>query len=115
MNFDEAIAAHSDWKRKLGSYLQKPDHSLKADDVAANDKCPLGKWIASEGHKHSTMSAFAKLDTEHTRFHKAAADVIRRADKGENTAAEVVLGAHSEFGAASSSVVRAIMEMKQKV
>ena len=114
MNFDDAIAAHSQWKRKLRAYLAKPDRSLKASDAAANDKCELGKWLAGEGRKYSMMPEFAKLVAEHTRFHKAAAGVITRADGGQDTSGEIALGANSEFGQASTNVVLALVEMKAK-
>ena len=114
MNFDEAVAAHSDWKRKLRSYIQKPDHSLKVIEVGAHDRCKLGQWIAGEGRKYASLQEYAKLQAEHTRFHKAAAEVIERADRGQNVAQEVTLGANSEFGKASGAVVMALMEMKRK-
>lgn len=115
MNFDEAIGAHSTWKTKLSKYLQKPDGSLHAADIGPDDKCELGKWIAAEGNKLSKLPEFRSLKQEHTRFHKAAADVVRRADAGENVKDDVVLGAHSEFGGASSAVVQALMHMKNHV
>lgn len=113
MNFDDAVVAHSDWKRKLNSYMQKPDQSLKAAEVGAIDHCVLGKWIKGEGKAYSKSSELAKLAEEHTRFHKAAAEIISKADKGQNMSADVALGASSEFGKASTAVVLAIMEMKK--
>ena len=58
MNFDQAISLHSDWKRKLSSYVQKPDGSLKWADIAPDNKCDLGKWIAGEGAKFSSLKEF---------------------------------------------------------
>jgi len=115
MNFDEAVIAHSEWKRKLNAYIAKPDHSLNAADVAANDKCSLGKWLSGEGLKFARFPEFPKVVAEHTRFHKAAADVIRKADNGQNMTSEVALGAQSEFGRASGSVVLALMDLKKQV
>ena len=114
MNFDQAITAHSDWKRKLSSYIQKPDHSLKPAEVAMDNTCELGKWIGGEGAKFSKLPEYASLKTAHTSFHKAAGEVVRKADAGQNVTEEVALGAKSEFSAASSAVVQAIMHMKAK-
>ena len=114
MNFDDAVAAHSDWKRKLNSYLQKPDHSLRADEVEADDRCVLGKWLKGEARKYSALPEFAKLTAEHARFHKAAADVVRRVDCGQDVSADLAIGRGSEFGRASSSVVLALMGLKKK-
>lgn len=113
MDFDEAIKAHSAWKMKLGSYLRKPDQSLKAAEVAMDNKCDLGKWIYGEGAKHSALPEFATLKTEHAKFHKCAASVITQADAGKSMTEEVMLGSGSEFSTASSNVVGAIMKMRR--
>ena len=114
MNFDEAIAAHSQWKMKLSAYLSHPDGSIDAATAGQDNKCPLGNWIAGEGTKYSALPEYAKLKSEHTRFHKAVSDVIRKAASGQKVGEETALGAHSEFGTASNAVVSAIMTMKGK-
>lgn len=113
MDFDQAIAAHSVWKQKLGDYLHKRDGSLKPAEVAMDTKCPLGQWIHGEGSKYLKLSEFSTLKTAHARFHKAAADVVRHADSGQSTSTENALGSKSEFANSSSAVVMAIMAMKK--
>lgn len=115
MDFDEAISVHSAWKHKLKLYLSRPDHSLKAASVAVNDRCKLGEWIVGEGRKYSTLPEFTTLSAQHTRFHKAAADIVRKADRGQDVSGELVPGSNSEFSQATASVVRALIEMKKKV
>lgn len=114
MDFDAAIKAHSDWKFKLSTYIKKPDGSLKADEVCLDNKCPLGQWIYGEGAKHSAIPEYATLKSEHAKFHKCAAEVIKKADSGQNASEEVALGSKSEFASASSNVVSAIMKIKAK-
>ena len=114
MNFDDAIKAHSDWKMKLTKYIKHPDHSLKSAEVAIDNRCALGQWINGEGKKFASLPEFSKLKTEHQRFHKAAAAVVVKADSGQDQSEEVCLGAKSEYAAASSTVVSAIMAMKAK-
>ncbi len=113
MNFDEAIAAHGNWKQKLADYLRKPDGSLKASEISADNKCTLGQWIHGEGAKYSKLSEYSALKTDHARFHKSAAEVVRKADAGQSVAEETALGSKSEFGTASSAVVMGIMHMKK--
>lgn len=115
MDFDQFIKAHIAWKNRLSQYLAKPDHSLTPMEIAQDNKCDVGKWIAGEGAKYSSLPEFQTLRTEHARFHRAAADVIRHADSGQNVNEEVALGGKSEFSAASSAIVSAIMAMKNKV
>jgi methyl-accepting chemotaxis protein len=113
MNFDEALTAHTNWKMKLSSYLRKPDGTLHPQEIEPDNKCDLGKWIVGEGAKFSALPTFRSLKAEHARFHKAAADIVRRADSGAKIADEMALGADSEFGHASRGVVQAIMSMRQ--
>lgn len=114
MDFDEAIKAHSAWKMKLSTYLKKPDGSLKASDIQADNKCSLGQWIHGEGEKWSFLPEYSKLKTEHAKFHKAAAQVINKADSGQDTTEETALGAKSEFALASTAIVTAIMAIRKK-
>jgi Chemoreceptor zinc-binding domain len=115
VNFDDAIKAHSSWKMKLSSYITKPDHSLHASDVSSDGKCDLGKWLQGEGQKHSSLPEYVRLKTDHARFHKAAADIIAKADAGQSMTEEVALGSRSEYAAASTAVINALMAMKAKV
>jgi hypothetical protein len=84
------------------------------DEVGANNQCKLGRWIRGDGRKYSGLPEFTKLIAEHTRFHKAAADLVSRADRGQDVSFEFALGVGSEFSLASSAVVLAIMDMKKK-
>lgn len=115
MDFEEAISAHSAWKLKLKSYLTKPDKSLNPAEAGADDRCALGKWLQAEKKKHSNMPEFAKLCSDHTRFHQIAADLIRRADAGQKVMEETALGSRSEFSAVSSAVVTGLMGVQKKL
>lgn len=114
MNFDEAIQAHSAWKMKLSNYLRKPDGSLKPAEIQLDNKCALGQWIYGEGVKWSSLSEYSVLKSEHSRFHKAAAEVVKKADSGVDTSEETALGSKSEFALASGAVVAAIMAIRRK-
>ena len=113
MDANQAVVAHSTWKSKLANYIKDPNHSLTAAEVEASDRCDLGKWLKGEGRKHASLQEYSKLVAEHARFHRAAASVVRNADK-HNVQADMALGSKSEFGEASASVVLAIMAMKDK-
>ena len=115
MDFDQAIAAHAAWKNKLSKYLANPDQSLQPAEIALDNRCELGKWIAGEGQKFASLSEYSSVKSNHARFHKVAADIVQRANAGQEVSEEVVLGAKNEFGAASSAVVRSIMALKSKV
>lgn len=115
MEFDEAIAAHSAWKSKLKVYFLKPDKSLNVTTIAMDDQCALGKWLYAEGAKYASYPEFKELKAQHTSFHRAAADLVKRADAGEKVSEEAALGASSPFSHLSARVVQLILAMKQKV
>jgi nitric oxide synthase oxygenase domain/subunit len=114
MNFDDAIRAHAAWKMKLSRYVQQPNGSLKPSDIEVDNRCALGQWIHGEGAKFARIPEYATLKSEHARFHRAAADIVRKADLGHNVSDALALGSNSAFGASSSAVVSAIIALKRK-
>jgi hypothetical protein len=115
MDFGQAVDAHVDWKWKLSAYLRKPDKSLDPATLEVDDQCALGKWIHDEGRAYSGLTEFAELQTTHAEFHRAAADIVRRADKGESVSDEVAMGAKTNYGVTSSRVIRLIQSVQRKV
>jgi hypothetical protein len=115
MDFQSAIHAHVSWKAKLATYIAKPDRSLNAAEVSKDGGCELGKWLASEKPKHASDPKFVELMADHSRFHKAAGEVIKKADSGQSVAEEVALEGKSEFSQASSAVISKLMKLKSKV
>jgi methyl-accepting chemotaxis protein len=115
MNFDKAISDHAHWKIKLSNYLKNPDHSLQSAEIALDDHCDLGKWIAGEGKQFASLPEYATLKSDHSRFHKVAADIVRRADSGQSVSEEVAIGGKSEFNTVSSAIVRSLVALRFKV
>ena len=115
MGFDEAVAAHTAWKRKLTQYFKRRDGALSPAEVAVDDQCPLGRWILGTGVRFANLPEYSVLKHEHARFHSAAADLVRRVNAGEAVMGQVAPGSHSEFSKASSGVVLAIMDIKKQV
>jgi len=115
MDFDQAINAHVQWKSKLAGYIAKPDKSLNALTVSGDRNCELGKWLHGEGTKYSSLRDYAALVADHARFHRAAGEVIKKADSGQDESEEVALGANSEFSNASMAVVSKLMQLKREV
>jgi Chemoreceptor zinc-binding domain len=115
MDIDKAILSHRNWKERLRPYLANPDGSLSASEIAQDQRCELGKWIAEAGKTHGNAPEFQTLRSEHARFHKAAAAVVEKANGGHSVGEETLLGSHSEFASASSAVVSALMAWKTKM
>lgn len=92
-NFMEAIEAHVRWKIRLEAYISGTSgEKLDADVVCRDDQCALGKWIyGNGGAKHGNHPMFPDLKETHAHFHRAAGEVIRSADAGEQEKARTML------------------------
>lgn len=113
MDFDEAVSAHSNWKRELRGFLAKGECNLHPADVSVDHKCALGQWIYGEGAPYRSLPEFTKLKYEHTRFHMLAAEVVRNANSATAIDAELEPCANSEFSKSSSAIVIAIIALKK--
>jgi hypothetical protein len=114
MDFSQAVRAHSDWKMKLSAYLRRPDGTINAADLSKDNVCVLGQWIASQRSERAGDPVYEALKQAHTRFHKEAGSIARRATAGESVAEETALGANSEFAAASRDVVSYLVKMQRQ-
>jgi methyl-accepting chemotaxis protein len=110
MKLEEAIQAHSRWKVRLRSCIAGQE-KLDPNEVAKDHVCPLGQWIHGDGAVHRSSPMFTSMQQEHARFHRAASEVARKAMGGDKNGAERMLGAGSEFEAASTKVAQSIMAL----
>jgi hypothetical protein len=115
MDFDEAIAAHVGWKAKLRSYITHADKSLDASVIEKDNLCSLGKWIYSEGLKYKSSQHYTELVSEHAKFHKCAALIVRHIDAGKKKEAEEMIGANSEYSEISMEVVTKIRKLRREI
>jgi hypothetical protein len=100
---------------KLSSYIRNPDDSLNPDEVCKDDQCILGKWIHGEGSSLSANSEYRLLKEAHAGFHREAAEIIRRAKRGEKVTDDIALGAKSKFSEYSNQIVTHIRTLRAKV
>ena len=55
MDFGEAVASHSRWKRTLRRCPDKPDGGLNPAEISLDHTCALGQWIYGAGASHSAL------------------------------------------------------------
>lgn len=102
LDFSSAIQAHEDWKRRLLAVINdQAEESPDPAKVACDNCCVLGKWIHGPGKlAHGSSPMLFALRTHHAHFHKAAALVLEKAQKGERDAAtEMLTGEFSKTSA----------------
>jgi len=115
MDLMQAITAHIRVSRTLSSYVVRPDRSLNASHVGAIDQCTLGRWIIGDGSRYRGMPEYRALLVTHARFHRAAAEIVRRADSGEVVEQEIALDSPSEYADASAALLKALMFLYGKI
>jgi len=115
MNIEEAILAHARWKIRLMTYLKNPDGSINANDVGVDNKCELGTWIHGHAADYASIPEYSALKAAHAKFHRTAANIVRKADSGRALNEVNELGLQSEFGMVSKAVVNALKSLVSKV
>jgi methyl-accepting chemotaxis protein len=112
MDFDAAITAHRQWRRRLldqltGTSKEKLDPAV----VGCDDKCALGQWIYGSCKPAMGNDPLCEsLRVAHRGFHQCAAEVIRHQSAGRVADARRTLS--GEFVKRSEETVRYIEEMR---
>ncbi len=115
MDFKDAVRAHAEWKLSFARYLKKPDGTMDPRDIVRERESSLGRWLYESGKRYSEVPEFSELMTVHSRFHIAAADLVVRANRGENVSEELAMGSPSEYAKISRSIVIALMRIQNKI
>lgn len=113
MDFKGAIDAHVQWKLKLRAYSNAPDKSLDPTSVGLDNKCALGQWIHGEGKKFAALPEYIALKDEHAKFHKCAAEIIKKADAGKKDEALADINT-GDYAKVSNLVVQKIGALRLK-
>lgn len=111
MNFDEAIAAHREWTKRITDYLDHPDGTIDPDIISRDDVCVLGRWLYGEGKRIGYLTEMKELIEEHKKFHQTAAKIIRKG-KTKGDVAQLVQGTSSEFQKSISHIVFLLNKLK---
>lgn len=106
-----AIAAHANWKAKLCEALDE-QRPVDVETVAREDCCTLGRWLLSEEAERA--AAGASLDRcrrLHAQFHTAAGVAAEAVNARQAEAARALLGAGSDYEAASQALEMALISL----
>lgn len=115
MDFDDAIVNHLKWKMYLRNFLEGTGKSLDSALVGSADACELGRWIKGEGKQYEGTAPYRDLVAKHAMFHHVAAEVVKKAEGGNQKGAKSMLAEGREFSSASRDIVDAIMQLAKEV
>lgn len=114
MDLEQANAAHAEWKIKLRTAINSRD-TVDAAGIAADDRCPLGKWLKTEGRASlGALPEFTECLNRHAEFHREAGKVAQAVNQRRYDEAEAMLGADTAYTAATRAVATAILSLRKK-
>lgn len=113
-DFKTAIQAHTDWKMKLTTYLQRPDGSLDHKKVCLDNLCVLGKWIHGDGITYRDLApeVFEDLKSSHAQFHLTAGQIIEYINQKDQSAAEKLLSPLGFYSQVSEKTINLIKQLE---
>lgn len=103
-----AIAAHAAWRERLAYAIGHRGAGLDVAEIAADDRCDLGRMLTLLGPGHDPDLVGA-LRGEHARFHAHAARIVQMAADGRVAAAQRAMqGEYELISAELVALLRAL-------
>ena len=115
MNFDEAIAAHEDWKFEIKKYLRRDIAFLDPEFIEKDDQCLFGRWLNGEGAIYNRWKQYKDLKIENAEFHKCAAEIVRLINEGNIEKAKEQISFNSKYMKHSMSLIKKTKELQDFV
>jgi len=112
MDFDAAITAHRQWRRRLLDFVAGGSHEqLDSAVVGRDDQCALGKWIYGTCQPALGRHPLCEnLRSAHRAFHECAGEIIRKRQSGDIARARHLLG--GDFARRSEETIHHIEAMR---
>jgi aerotaxis receptor len=107
LNFDEAIAAHQQWRVTLRNAILKKQR-IDVETLQRDDCCVLGRWLHGSGQRWSSVPGFTELVGAHRTFHAEAGKVGQTVNQGQADRAEKLLAPGAPFVEAGKQVIQAL-------
>jgi hypothetical protein len=109
---DQAIADHAAWKSRFRDFINGKIE-LDAATVGKKNHCQFGKWIEHEGERMLLpKEVHDEIFSLHAEFHRVAATVIEKKNKGDIQGAQQDLTSNGAFGRASAALMQRMLKIK---
>jgi hypothetical protein len=109
--FDEAILAHSSWKKRLKKAIEAAgSDELRLKEAKDSHNCPFGQWLHSEASKK--LPHRTELITLHDEFHREAERVLQLALQGKKGEAAGLTALGSPFSQLTAKLVNKLAEIR---
>ncbi len=115
MDFENAIAAHVEWKTKLRGAIVGQTQ-LDSFAAAKDDVCPLGQWLHGDARtKYAHLAEFSGCVQSHAAFHREAGRVAALINSRRYDEATAALDTGSPYAKASMETTIAISKLRKQI
>jgi len=109
----QALKDHWEWRANLQKAIVDGRSDLSPRDVAATDRCALGKWLNTGVSPEFRQTQLYEHVVElHTEFHHRAAHILQLALSGRQEEAREEMKRDSVFGTSSDELSEALKQWK---
>jgi len=109
---EQAIADHAAWKARFRDFINGKIE-LDATTVGKENFCQFGKWIENEGERMLLpKEVHDDIFSLHAEFHRVAATVVEKKNKGDIQGAQHDLTSNGAFGRASAALMQRMLKLK---
>ncbi len=112
---EKAIAAHSMWKAKLKTAIDKRELNAPVETIRDDRACQFGQWLFGNGLTAADRASahYKTVQDLHAQLHKATADIADLAMKGKKAEAEAQMAVNSAYTALSAKLTAAMIAWKK--
>jgi len=115
MDFENAIAAHVEWKTKLRSAIIAQSE-LDSFAAAKDNVCPLGKWLHGDARaKYAHLAEFSGCVQSHAAFHREAGRVAALINARRYDDATAALESGAPYAKSSMDTTTAISKVRKQI
>lgn len=111
---EQAIADHAAWKARFRDFINGRIE-LDATTVGKENLCQFGQWIEKEGERMLLpKEVHDEIFSLHAEFHRVAATVVEKKNKGDLQGAQQDLTSNGSFSRASAALMQRMLKLKSK-
>jgi hypothetical protein len=111
----EALCAHARCKKRLAYRLGQEKLAADFREFSPDENCAVVRFIRDGEKAFGSSPEICRLKEAHATVHSVAIGLAQKRAAGQKFDVEYELGSHSNFGAASSSLISAIWRLDQRV
>jgi hypothetical protein len=111
----DALRAHARCKARLADRLLTSQPGSNFGEFGPDPDCGLARFIRDSESMFGCSADICLLKAAHATLHSVAIGLAQRRAKGQVIDVDFEFGAHSNLGAASSSLISAVWRLEKKL